>query len=63
MIAIGSSSMSHTTICFWMPICGAARASPLSLSYRESNMLSTRRATLPSISATAAAFVLSTGSP
>ena len=63
MSAIGWSSMSHTTICFCTPICGAARAMPESLSYSVSNMSSTRRATLPLISVMAEACDFNTGSP
>src|SRR5258706_5995517 len=63
MIAICSSSTSQTKICFCTPICGAARAMPESLSYKVSNMSSTRRAILPLISVTSAALVFNTGSP
>src|SRR6185503_10389961 len=63
MIAICSSSTSHTKICFCTPICGAARAIPESLSYNVSNMSSTRRAILPLMSETSAALVFNTGSP
>ena len=63
MIASGFSSMSHTTTCFWTPICGAASAIPLPESTSVSNIASTSRMTLPSTSSTREAWVFNTGSP